>query len=80
MFLFVDGISKMANEALDAVILAHWQINILLMLLLLKRRGGRGSRRFWVREIYRYRDLEGHGSVLLPRLRDRDTAYFREYV
>lgn len=66
--LFVVYRAIMAPPGIDAAIVAtHWQINVLLLLLLWQRRVK--SRSFWVREVFRLREQQGHGSVLIPILR-----------
>ncbi|CAN7949215.1 unnamed protein product, partial [Ixodes pacificus] len=55
---------------------------ILVCSLLLRRRGFQKAkkRRWWVRPSWRYRNLQGQASALLPRLRATDEIYFRDFL
>ncbi|XP_070392791.1 uncharacterized protein [Dermacentor albipictus] len=55
---------------------------ILACSLLLRHRRTQNARRrrFWVRPSWRYRNVEGQASALLPRLRAKDEAYFRDFL
>ncbi|XP_064460971.1 uncharacterized protein LOC135370954 [Ornithodoros turicata] len=67
----------------DNDVLATIEVLLLTVSLILRKRRSQtnqSSRRYWVRPVLRYRDVEGQASGLLPRLRSRDVSWFRDFI